>query len=120
MDQVSLAKNQMRAENWRTLIQACRQSGQTVVSWCEQNNINSKTYYYWLRKLRTQELDGKELPVPVPEEKPVVFKQLAVQTPVVGTQAAVIIRLPSATVEVAEGTSQATVEAVLLALRCLC
>ena len=120
MDQVSLAKNQMRAENWRTLIQACRQSGQTVVNWCEQNNINSKTYYYWLRKLRTQELDGKELPVPVQEGKPVVFKQLEVQTPVAGTQAAVIIRLPSATVEVAEGTSQATVEAVLLALRCLC
>ena len=43
MDQVTLAKNQMRAENWRTLIQACRQSGQTVVNWCEQNNINSKT-----------------------------------------------------------------------------
>ena len=73
MDQVTLAKNQMRAENWRTLIQACQQSGQTVVSWCEQNNVNSKTYYYWLRKLRTQELDGKELPVPVPEEKPVVL-----------------------------------------------
>lgn len=120
MDQVTLAKNQMRAENWRTLIQACRQSGQTVVNWCEQNNINSKTYYYWLRKLRTQELERKELPVPVPEEKPVVFKQLEVQTPVTGARAAVIIRLPSATVEVVEGTSQATVEAVLLALRCLC
>ena len=102
MDQVSLAKNQMRAENWRTLIQACRQSGQTVVNWCEQNNVNPKTYYYWLRKLRTQELNGKELTIPVLEEKPVVFKQLEVQTPIAGTQAAVIIRLPSATIEVAE------------------
>ena len=54
------------------------------------------------------------------QEKPVVFKQLEVQTPIAGTQAAVIIRLPSATVEVAEGTSQATIEAVLLALRRLC
>lgn len=120
MDHVTLAKNKMRAENWRALIQACQQSGQTVVNWCEQNNINQKTYYYWLRKLRAQELDGKELPVPIPEENPVVFKQLEVQTPVAGTRAAVIIRLSSATVEVAEGTSQATVEAVLLALRCLC
>ena len=120
MDQVTLAKNKMRAENWRALIQACQQSGQTVVNWCEQNNINQKTYYYWLRILRAQELDGKELPVPIPEENPVVFKQLEVQTPVAGTRAAVIIRLSSATVEVAEGTSQATVEAVLLALRCLC
>ena len=120
MDQVTLVKNQMRAENWRTLIQACRQSGQTVVNWCEQNNVNSKTYYYWLRKLRTQELDGKELPVPVPDEKPVAFKKLEVQTPVTNTQAAVIIRLPNAIVEITEGTSQQTIQAVLLALQSIC
>ncbi len=120
MDQVTLAKNQIRAENWRGLIHACQQSGQSVVNWCEENNINQKTYYYWLRKLRNQELSGKELPVPLPDSKPVVFKQLEVQSPVAGTQAAVIIHLPSATIEVTDGTSQATLEAVLLALKCLC
>ena len=121
MDQVTLVKNQMRARNWQKLIQARQDSGQTVVSWCRENNINIKTYYYWLRKLRQQEIVKQELPVTVEApEKPVVFKQLEVHTPVAGTQAAVIIRLPSATVEVAEGTSQATIEAVLLALRCVC
>lgn len=121
MDQVTLVKNQMRTRNWQELIQARQDSGQTVVSWCRENNVNIKTYYYWLRKLRQQKIAKQELPVPLEvPEKPVVFKQLEVHTPVAGTQAAVIIRLPSATVEVAEGTSQATVEAVLLALRCLC
>lgn len=121
MDKVTLVKNQMRARNWQELIQARQDSGQTVVSWCRENNVNIKTYYYWLRKLRQQEIVKQELPVPVEApEKPVVFKQLEVHTPVVGIQAAVIIRLPSATVEVTEGTSQATIEAVLLALRCLC
>lgn len=81
MDQVTLAKNQMRAENWHSLISACQQSGQTVVNWCQENGINTKTYYYWLRKLRKQELSGKELPIPVPENKPVVFKPLEVKTP---------------------------------------
>ena len=118
MDQVTLVKNQLRAENWRTLIKTCQQSGQTVVNWCAQNNINTKTYYYWLRKLRTQELDGKVLPVP--EEKPVALKKLEVQAPVANTQAAVIIRLPNATVEVVEGTSQQTIQAVLLALQSVC
>ena len=84
-----------------------------------KENTMDKVYEY-IDSLNKTIKDGKELPVPVPEEKPVVFKQLEVQTPVAGTQAAVIIRLPFATVEVAEGTSQATVEAVLLALRCLC
>ena len=120
MDQVTLAKNQLRAENWRNLISECQQSGQTVVNWCEENNINTKTYYYWLRKLRKLELSQKELPVPIPESKPVVFRQLEVKPPLEGTRAAVIIHLPAATIEVADGTSQATVEAVLQALKCLC
>ena len=49
-----------------------------------------------------------------------MFNLLEIQAPVAGTQAAVIIRLPSATVEVAEGTSLSTIEAVLTALKCLC
>lgn len=120
MDQITLAKNQMRAENWRGLISTCQQSGQTVVNWCQENGINPKTYYYWLRKLRKQELSGKELPITLPENKPVAFKQLEVRAPLESTRAAVIIHLPSATIEVADGTSQATVEAVFLALKCLC
>lgn len=120
MDQVTLAKNQIRADRWRTLIQTCQQSGQTVVNWCEENNINIKTYYYWLRKLRKQELCAKELPVPIPEEKPVMFKQLEVTSPLSGTQAAVIIRLSQATLEIAEGASQQTIQAVLLALQSVC
>ncbi len=120
MDQVTLAKNKMRADSWRMLIQTCQQSGQTVVSWCEENNINIKTYYYWLRKLRKQELCTKELPIPIPEEKTVMFKQLEVASPLPNTQAAVIIRLPQATLEVAEGTSQQTIQAVLLALQNVC
>ena len=53
-------------------------------------------------------------------EKPTVFKKLEVQTPIPDTKAAVIIRLGSATVEVNEGTSQQTIQAVLLALQSIC
>lgn len=121
MDQVTLAKNQMRTDNWRSLIQECQQSGQTVVQWCQTNNINIKTYYYWLRKLRTQALAEKELPVPVDAlEQPVAFKQLEVKTPIADTRAAVIIHLPQATLEISEGTSQQTIQAVLLALQSVC
>lgn len=120
MNQVTLAKNQIRADRWHMLIQTCQQSGQTVVSWCKENNINIKTYYYWLRKLRQQELCTKELPVPIPEEKPVVFKQLEVTSPLPNTQAAVIIRLPQATLEITDGTSQQTIHAALLALQNVC
>jgi len=119
MDQVTLVKNQMRADNWRHLIQECHQSGQTVVQWCQTNNINTKMYYYWLRKLRTQALAEKELPVKAPKQ-PVAFKQLEVKSPVANTCAAVIIHLPQATLEVTEGTSQQTIQSVLLALQSVC
>lgn len=120
MDQVTTVRKHLKREQWKVLIDECRSSGMTVAAWCKANGICEQTYYRNLKSLRSEMLESLPTPIPVPEEKPVVFKQLEVQTPVAGTQAAVIIRLPSATVEVAEGTSQATVEAVLLALRCLC
>lgn len=58
--------------------------------------------------------------VPVPGEKPVAFKKLEVQTSVPNTQAAVVIRLNGVTVEITEGTSQQTIQAVLLALQSVC
>ena len=61
----------------------------------------------------------ENLPVPT-EDDPVTFKRLDVQTPVPEAAAAVIIRLPNATVEVNEGTSQQTVQAVLMALQAVC
>ena len=46
MDQVIAAKNEFRREQWQKIIQECQNSGQTVVSWCEQNNVSIKSYYY--------------------------------------------------------------------------
>lgn len=62
----------------------------------------------------------ENLPVPVTEEKPAVFKKLEVVSPLPDTKAAVIVRLPNATLEINEGVSQQTVQAVLLALQSVC
>ena len=93
------------------------------MNWCKENNVNIKTYYYWLCRLRKQEIITHELPVTVKTaEKEIMLKRLEVQSPVANTntQAAVTIRLSSAVIEVTEGTSQVTIEAVLSALHCLC
>lgn len=95
----------------------------TVVSWCEANNINIKSYY-WLRKVRKHTLEQipeltENLPVPA-ENESVTFRKLDVATQLPEMAAAVIIRLPNATVEVSEGTSQQTVQAVLMALQTVC
>lgn len=124
MDKIANVKSQLRLQQWAQIISDCQASDMTVVAWCEANNINIKSYYYWLRKVRNHTLEQMpELTENLPattEDTPVTFKKLDIQTPVTETAAAVIIRLPNATVEVSEGTSQQTVQAVLMALQAVC
>ena len=37
---------QERLEKWNAAICAQKASGLTIKEWCEQNGINSNTYYY--------------------------------------------------------------------------
>lgn len=121
MDRVTKVKRQVSLERWKSIITECRSSGEPVYKWCKENGICEQTYYKKLKLLREQELDKLPLSViPVPEDKPAVFKQLEVQAPLPHTQAAVVIHLGSATIEINEGTSQQTIQAVLLALQSVC
>ena len=118
MDEVTLVKTLFRKEQWKKLIFECQSSGMQVKDWCALHNVTKQTYYYWLRKIREEACEN--LPVVREESKPVAFKKLEVTPPVSNLAAAVIIHLPSATVEVREGTSKQTIEVVLLALQNIC
>jgi len=37
---------------WTEIIRECRSSGQTVSAWCAEHDINPKSHYYWLRRVR--------------------------------------------------------------------
>ena len=115
----------IRLANWKAIIERCqsRPQDQSAKQWLVANNVPEKQYYYWLRKIRKLSLENAPVPtgsLPTKPEQPVKFRKLEVQSPVSGMQAAVIVHLPQATIEVAQGTDQQTVEAVLLALRCIC
>ena len=118
MDQVTLVKNQYRLEQWTRLIQDCQSSGMRVDDWCEANGVTHHAYYYWLRKVRKAAC--QDLSVTSKMESSAHFQQLEVQAPTANTQAAVIIHRPSATLEIQNGATQQTVEAVLLALKSIC
>ena len=53
------------------LIQECNNSGLTKREFCQQRGISEKSFYYWLRKLRSQmtEAAGPQL---VPLDSPVI------------------------------------------------
>ena len=42
----------VRLRRWAEMIQARGESGQTIRTWCKENGIHEKSYYYWQRRLR--------------------------------------------------------------------
>lgn len=132
MSQISSIKHQLRLTEWAQMIRECQNSDLTVLDWCTANNINPKTYYYRLKQVREQSLNNlpakiksqlpaaQESSLAQTEENNITFRKLEVQSPLPNMQAAVIVRLPNATLEVTNDSTERTLEAVLLALKAVC
>ena len=54
MADVLAVRDEYRAQTWAMLIQECNNSGLTKREFCQQRGISEKSYYYWLRKFRSQ------------------------------------------------------------------
>ena len=63
MADVLAVRDEYRAQNWAMLIQECNNSGLTRREFCQQRGISEKSFYYWLRKLRSHmaEASGPQL-----------------------------------------------------------
>lgn len=62
-------RDEYRQKQWTAIFQDCDSSGLTNREFCQQRGINEKSFYYWLRKLRTQ-LAEKAAPQLVQLESP--------------------------------------------------
>lgn len=51
MDKIT---HEVRLANWKNIIEQCnnRPKGTTIKQWLTEHEINDKTYYYWLRRVR--------------------------------------------------------------------
>lgn len=49
---ITAVKQEVQLRDWAAQIAAQQASGMTVQKWCAENDINPKTYYYHLQKLR--------------------------------------------------------------------
>lgn len=54
MADVLAVRDEYRAQSWAMVIQECSASGLSKREFCRQRGISEKTFYYWLRKLRSQ------------------------------------------------------------------
>lgn len=108
---------QYRLQQWTEIIRECRSSGQTVSAWCAKHHINSKSYYYWLKRVRTAACET--LPA-ISSGNP---QFVPVNLPVQGSAASpdlssshVILRVGTVTLELHNGASAALIENTLRAL----
>lgn len=109
MDKITDAKTEFRLKQWTKIIQTCQASGMTVVSWCNQNNVKIKSYYYWLQRIRikackTESLVSQEMKQQI---VPVSFRQTNAST-------AVTIHWSSISADIHDGASRETIEAVAI------
>lgn len=99
-------ENSKMAE-WAARITECRNSGQSVVTWCKEHGICSQTYYKWQKRLFEMAQEQQE-------------SQFVEVTPVKTLSAdgiAVTIRIAGVEAEIHNGADGTTVEMVLRALR---
>jgi hypothetical protein len=102
----TLSANQRLAE-WGERIAACRNSGLSVRTWCREQEISEKTYYYWQRRiyqtLRTQQ-------EPYFAEVPVIKRS--------GRQEILAtLRVDCIEADIYAGTDAATIETICRALK---
>lgn len=115
MDLVTKQKNEFRTQQWTEIVKQRTNSGMTVTEWCAKNNVNTKTYYYWLRKLRLTVCKESS------EEHSVVPVQLnPVHSQTNSHGKAIHLQINGVTVEIADGTSGDTITAVINALQRSC
>lgn len=115
-------KRHYRLNQWTEIVRQCRSSGQTVAIWCAENNINPKTYYYWLRRVRIAACEA--LPMMDRDESTIVpvtlpgslLKVTPVAPVITGSTAPLILRLGSATIELRNDASPALIANTVKAL----
>ena len=120
MEGISLvdAKHESYLQLWRGRVMECRNSGKSVAVWCEENGINIKTYYYWQKqvwdKATNTMIYSNQASLPQPD--PVQFAQVNLGCMDSSSDADIVIRKDSWTVEVRNTASPVLLSTVLQAV----
>lgn len=101
MNEIAIVKKGIMEKEWAEKIQCCRESGLTVSEWCRENNINLKTYYYHLRKIRKKLCEQIAVPVMTVED----------------TNPTVKLRIADVTAEITDSTSEQLITMIIRAIR---
>lgn len=109
------ATQEYHLSQWLPIIKECKASGMTVKSWCQQNNVNEKQFYYWQGKIRN--VASKSLPVTTQQSQFVPLSIPATKpTYHEGFIPTMVIRVGSAAIELSEQVQPELLSSVLKVL----
>ncbi|WP_443093991.1 IS66 family insertion sequence element accessory protein TnpA [Paenibacillus plantiphilus] len=103
------------------IIRNCRGSGQTVKAWCTEHHVSSKSYYYWLKRVR--EAACEALPTLHSDQRTIVPVDLSMprtsNEPIypASTESDIIVHMGSVTLEIRNHASLTLIEHTLRALQ---
>lgn len=112
---------QYRLNKWMEIIRECRSSGQTITTWCTEHNVNSKSYYYWLKRVR--EAACEALPALHTDQSTIVPIDLSVpktrnhHVDTVSNSSDIVIHMGTVTLEIRNHASPTLIEHTLRALQ---
>ena len=115
MDKITDVKNEFRLRQWTEIISSCHASDQKINRWCEANGVNIKSYYYWLRKIRTKTSNNEMVTIATNHQTivPVSFKKESMAK-------SITINTGNISIDIYEGTTKATLENLLNILGLTC
>lgn len=111
--------HQYRLKQWMEIIRECRSSGQTVSAWCAEHDINPKSYYYWLKRVRMAacealpSLSGNNPIVPVNMPLPSAGGGPKLQE----SSSDIVLHFGAVTLEIHNSASAALIESILRAMQ---
>ena len=73
MANTKLATKTLRTQHWAEIIHDCKNSGLTVLQYCQEHGLSKNAYFYWLKRVKAAALESAgidfvELPVPNDEK----------------------------------------------------
>ena len=98
---------QAKLAEWAQIVSRCRGSGLSVRQWCQENGINTSSYYKWQRKVYAAAQAQQESR----------FVEVTPVQPAAVGNVAVTVRIAGAELDIHSGADAATVEAVLRAVK---
>lgn len=119
---VQRVTHEIRLRQWAGIVKGCRGSGKTIKSWCEEQGVNIKSYYYWQKQVREaacHELSayqGQAIKA-VSATSDLVFAELRIPEVNKAADTAVTIRLNNAVIEIHNGAEATVIESALRVLK---